>query len=682
MNALMQNLITALRLTLLHFLWQGLAIAAGLAILLRLMHRAPANWRYLAACAALTVAATVPAITMNHLLQQSPSSLSNRAAFRPAISFASGRLAGSQNTAPPSPTFQQSTESSVRITPLLPWLVAGWAVGVLLLSSRLGFGWMRVQRLRTHNVTELAKEWQDRLGELARRLRVARQVRLLQSSVVGVPIVVGWLRPAIIFPVACASGLTPAQLEALLLHELAHIRRCDYLFNLIQSAVETLLFYHPAVWWISRRIREEREHCCDDLAAGVCGNRLVYARALATLEEIRPPGEFAMAASGTPLLKRIRRIVTSNEAPTQHPGWTLPLVLTLAAGMLLVLHVPGGRADDDSANLNRPAPASAVRPAAPDFRTNQIRVATLVEDGRILFNLGKLDEARAKFFEAREADPRSVAAYHYLEMIAERRGTDSSRKAEAKSRAETQQTESAWDAVLSNEPPDSASGDSIEASRNIVTKLNRIDVDSVHYDHLLLAEVIKDLEEKSRRNDPDHTGVKFTIGTNAEPVQTSAAAGSMARTKIGDVRIYIQPWPGEIRLSGALDLIANGADHPIRYVITSEGVEFGEGVELSARPLEAGTFATRTFHINPALLKRKLLANQTPKDMTATQFAVRKFFTDAGVDLDPLKPENKTTAIFYNDRTGTLTVHSTASDLHLIASAVEQLNRAPDAEKH
>src|SRR4030095_13888079 len=114
-----------------------------------------------------------------------------------------------------------------------------------------------------------------------------RSVHVVESIAVEVPTVIGWMRPVILLPVAAVAALTPAQVEAILAHELAHIRRHDYAVNLLQTTAETLLFYHPAVWWISKRIRAEREHCCDDVAVRVCGDAVSYAHALAELEAWR-----------------------------------------------------------------------------------------------------------------------------------------------------------------------------------------------------------------------------------------------------------------------------------------------------------------------------------------------------------------------------------------------------------
>ncbi len=122
--------------------------------------------------------------------------------------------------------------------------------------------------------------------------------------------VIGWVRPVILLPASALTGLTPQQLEAIIAHELAHIRRHDYLINMLQALVETLLFYHPAVWWVSRRIRQEREHCCDDLAVAVCGDAFAYARALLEMERLRAAGpQLAVAANGGLLMNRIQRLI-------------------------------------------------------------------------------------------------------------------------------------------------------------------------------------------------------------------------------------------------------------------------------------------------------------------------------------------------------------------------------------
>ena len=161
---------------------------------------------------------------------------------------------------------------SLRGSPRL--LVSGWLLGVVFFSARLTRSCWWVRSIRTRDNEPVEAAWLETLDDLRRRLGVSRPVRLLKSALVEVPTVIGWFRPVILLPAATLSGLTPGQLEAILAHELAHVRRLDYLVNAFQCLVETLMFYHPVAWWISRCIREERENCCDDLVIEVCGDRL------------------------------------------------------------------------------------------------------------------------------------------------------------------------------------------------------------------------------------------------------------------------------------------------------------------------------------------------------------------------------------------------------------------------
>lgn len=253
-----------------------------------------------------------------------------------------------------------------RLPRAMPWLLALWFLGVLLLSLRFAGGLVTAQRLRRVETSPTVQFWQEKLRDLCSRLRVSRPVRLCESALVEVPTVIGWLRPVILIPMSAISGLSAEQLEALLAHELAHIRRCDYLVNLIQTTVETLLFYHPAVWWVSRQIRHEREHCCDDLAVAACGDVLTYARALAALEQMRVvTPQLAVAASGGSLLDRIQRLLR-DRAPARSgfQNWL--------AGFLALATVIGLLAGAETALLSREAKAAVkdaftvtVLPSAP-----------------------------------------------------------------------------------------------------------------------------------------------------------------------------------------------------------------------------------------------------------------------------------------------------------------------------
>ena len=164
-------------------------------------------------------------------------------------------------------------------------MVAAWLLGVCVFSLRLVLGWVAIERLKRVEVRPVGGDLcrRDRRPGAA-RLGISRPVRLLESALAEVPAVIGCLKPIILLPVQACTGLPAEQLEAILAHELAHIKRCDYAVNCVQVVVETLLFYHPAVWWMSRAIRRERERCCDDVAVSLCGDRFVYVKALTAME--------------------------------------------------------------------------------------------------------------------------------------------------------------------------------------------------------------------------------------------------------------------------------------------------------------------------------------------------------------------------------------------------------------
>ena len=225
------------------------------------------------------------------------------------------------------------------VEPRLPLFVVMWFVGVIVCSLRPVWGLRTQWRLRRVGLSPVSDELQRTLNDLTRRIGLRRVVRIAQSACVTVPMVVGYLRPMILLPASVLTGLTPTQLESLLAHELAHVRRHDWLVNALQVVVETLLFYHPAVWWLSSRIRDERELCCDDIALKVIGDKATYGRMLLALEELRharPAGTLvvptSLAATGGSLVVRIRRLMPSQqETQRASRGW---LSGTVALAML------------------------------------------------------------------------------------------------------------------------------------------------------------------------------------------------------------------------------------------------------------------------------------------------------------------------------------------------------------
>lgn len=355
----------ALGWTLIHFIWEGALIAILYASVNVLLRRSTANVRYAAACIAMLMMLTAPAVTIFVVTRmQGPPLFGGPAAIVTNSQTASvSALSQDDRLATGFVTSEVEPASAPKASPMtqwaadglpraMPWFLRLWFLGVVLMSLRFAGGLLTAHRLKRVETSPTVQLWQEKLRALCKRLRVSRPVRLCESALVEVPTVIGWLRPVILIPVSAISGLSPEQLEALLAHELAHIRRCDYLVNLIQTTIETLLFYHPGVWWVSRQVRHEREHCCDDLAVAACGDVLTYARALAALEQMRAiTPQLAVAANGGSLIVRIQRMLR-HRAPARSgfQNWL--------AGFLALATVFGLLAAAETALLSREAKAA------------------------------------------------------------------------------------------------------------------------------------------------------------------------------------------------------------------------------------------------------------------------------------------------------------------------------------
>jgi hypothetical protein len=213
----------------------------------------------------------------------------------------------------------------------LPWVLAIWFTGTTLLLCRLNIGLIVARRMKSIATQPVAIELQSAFLDLSRRLGVIRPVSLMNSAIVQVPTVIGWLRPAVLLPLGCLTGLSAIQIEAIFAHELAHIRRHDYLVSVFQSIVYAVLFYHPAVWWVSRQVRREREDSCDDLAVKISGDPLAYAKALSFLEERRGSlPAVALGANGGVLAARIKRLLGCKQPPAYSSHGFSPKTLRAA----------------------------------------------------------------------------------------------------------------------------------------------------------------------------------------------------------------------------------------------------------------------------------------------------------------------------------------------------------------
>ncbi|HEX5070898.1 MAG TPA: M56 family metallopeptidase [Vicinamibacterales bacterium] len=347
--------VQALAWALVHFVWQGTAIGLAAFVALRATRRA--STRYALGVGALALMLAVPIATFVLLINSSVPASSRQSPVgspvtpAPAPVQVTSHDSGGDTAAVPAP-------ASLRVSPeMLAIAVISWLGGVAFFSLRLFGGWLVARNVARRTVQPAAHAVQRLAEELAARLEVRRSVRILESAGIAVPVMVGWLKPAIVLPVAALVSLTPSQLEALIAHELAHVRRHDYLINVLQSVAEAVLFYHPAVWWLSRQVRAERELCCDDLAVGVC-DRLVYVTALTDLATLATP-RIALAATDGHLLNRVRRILGHTEETASVRAGLMPVfALTLAAAV----GVPAALASGTEATVELRQPQAVIRP--------------------------------------------------------------------------------------------------------------------------------------------------------------------------------------------------------------------------------------------------------------------------------------------------------------------------------
>jgi len=345
--------IDALGWTLVHFLWQGALIAALLQLFLVSGRKSSVQVRYLARCLALAAMAIAPVVTFVLLRGDSPL----RSAATPAWSVAA-----------PAATLAQRG---------LPWVVALWSLGAVFLSLRLFLGFLRVQRLQRHGSGgELPERWQRSFERLAEALGVRAVARVVDSAVLAAPAVVGWLKPVVLIPARVLTGLDEDQILALLAHELAHVRRHDYLVNLVQSVLEALLFYHPAVWWVSAGIRTEREYCCDDVAVELTHAGVAYARALTALETWRG-AQFPVVVSttGGSLMHRIQRLLGIDHSHSSHGALhalgALALATTIAASAHGFAGAPDPSAVQDGESTGKLRHVHVDESAANEFKARR-----------------------------------------------------------------------------------------------------------------------------------------------------------------------------------------------------------------------------------------------------------------------------------------------------------------------
>jgi GWxTD domain-containing protein len=385
----------ALGWTLFHSLWEGVLAAAALAAALCVIHSS--RVRYIAGCVALLAVLAGFGLTFARVaaqLQSRHATMERAQATRVPQDF-------------DEPSDVAKNTAQLTLGGILPWLAPFWIAGVLLFYLRNLAGWTAAHRLRRIGVCGAPDVWQEELNRLGTRLHLSRPVALLESCLAEAPVVIGHVRPVILMPIGLLAGMPAGQVEMILLHELAHIRRYDYLANLLQTSVEGLLFYHPAVWWISGVIRAERENCCDDLAVSANGDAHEYAIALAALERNRSAaGETALAATGGNLVKRIRRLLGQPEGrrPALTPVFSAGIVTIAAAVAMAAWQSKPAEPSPAGAHVKLLAqvqePASLNAAASPyDRWLNEDVVYIITDQERAAFKSLQSDPEREHFIE-------------------------------------------------------------------------------------------------------------------------------------------------------------------------------------------------------------------------------------------------------------------------------------------
>jgi beta-lactamase regulating signal transducer with metallopeptidase domain len=373
----------ALSWALLHSLWQGVLIMFALMLTLRCIPTRYSRIRYNLALTALLGVVVAAAVTFTvRLALPSPAtpvgqtSIYQLAAYHPTVE---------QTTAALQSTWIDLVNCWVNAN--VPLVLILWCIGAVIFSLRITAGWFYVNTLRRKAGT-LDDTWQQYIQTLAAQLQVNRLVQVAESGLVQAPVVLGYLKPIILLPIGMIGGLTTEQIETILIHELVHIRRHDYIINLIQSFVEAIFFFNPCVWFISQQIRNEREHCCDDAVVSVKGSPKQYIHALAMLEEVRLSKAglaLSLAENKNVLLNRIKRMMEKTAKKHSGRERIVPAVL-LVVGLLcaswITMTSPAAR-DHKPAIVPGVKSDTTIKKTEKTSRRSRTTITTTDENGKV-----------------------------------------------------------------------------------------------------------------------------------------------------------------------------------------------------------------------------------------------------------------------------------------------------------
>lgn len=391
--------------TLIHFLWQGTLIGLVVAVTQTGLRRHNATVRYLVGIVGLVVMVVCPLVTLT-VLSRAEIAMAAAAEF----SLSSVREGGELTELPVASEVVVATSAALpfedrrvrgdsgvvpfvseRLAGWTPWVASVWFLGAAFLSLRLLLLWLHVQRISKNGTRAVANGIQRRFDQLCVQFRLRRVTMVFESSLISVPATIGWLRPIVLLPASAMSGLTETQMTAILAHELAHVRRHDYAVNLLQGVVETLLFYHPAVWLVSSWVRIEREHCCDDEAVAMTGRPIEYARALTALASFGSAPQLATAVTGGELSRRVLRLVRPSSPTPSAPRFSaMVTILTLA---LVCVSISSSAAMDQGATEDdTEVPQESPSPVG-DYPTWVMAKHVIIFEGKTVVDWSHVEEA-------------------------------------------------------------------------------------------------------------------------------------------------------------------------------------------------------------------------------------------------------------------------------------------------
>jgi beta-lactamase regulating signal transducer with metallopeptidase domain len=284
--------------TIIHSLWQGAIIALVFGSIMAVLKRSSSKLRYIVGVSVLILTVLITMITF--------------------VMVYSAEISGVVMQEAKIHNLAEMKDNSLLVSLKiyfegnLPTVVILWFLGVIFFFFRFLSGLLYSRRLRNYNRNDVSEFWQEKLSEFCIRMKIKKQISIWESTLIKTPLVIGHLKPLILFPAGMMLGMSPEQVESLIIHELAHVLRSDYLMNLFQNIIDIVYFYHPGIKWISSEIRNERENCCDDITVLNTGNSFNYAKALVnvgqkSLNLVRNPA-LAAAGNSTRLFKRIRRL--------------------------------------------------------------------------------------------------------------------------------------------------------------------------------------------------------------------------------------------------------------------------------------------------------------------------------------------------------------------------------------